>query len=260
MSSILYWHPVLAVTILCLITLLVSFAGLKLVRKYFPENVLRDNHEAGGFIFNAFGLIYAVLVAFVVFATWTEYDNSKKNVVKESIELTDIYNNSKALPEEFRQQANALIKTYAEDVVNDEWNKLEESLISEKAGNSFRKLWEFYITIDVSKLKNEPAYSEILKHLNDALEYRRMRHFDANNKIPGIIWSVLLFGALVNIIYTYFFYAKNIRHQLMMSSALIILNTLILYMIFLLDNPFRGYMKVDSKPFEYIIQFINSGM
>lgn len=260
MSSILYWHPVLAVTILCLITLFISFAGLKLVRRYFPEEVLRDNHEAGGFIFNAFGLIYAVLVAFVVFATWTEYDNSKKNVDRESIELTDIYNNSKALPEEFRQKANLLMKAYAEDVVYDEWKKLEDGLISDKADGSFRKMWEFYITIDVNKLKNEPAYRETLKHLNDALEHRRMRHFDANNNIPGIIWSVLLFGAFVNIIYTYFFFAKNINHQLLMSSALTILNTLILYMIFLLDNPFRGYMKVDAKPFEYIIQLINSGM
>lgn len=260
MSSILYWHPVLAVTLLCLITMLISFAGLKLVRRYFPENVLRDNHEVGGFIFNAFGLIYAVLVAFVVFATWTEYDNSKKNVDLESIELTDIYNNSKAMPEELKQQANLLMKTYAEDVVNDEWSKLEDGLISDKAENSFKKMWEFYITTDVNKLNNEPAYSETLKHLNDALEHRRMRIFDANNNIPGIIWSVLLFGAFVNLIYTYFFFAKNIKHQLMMSSALTILNTLILYMIFLLDNPFRGYMKVDAKPFEYFIQLVNSGM
>ncbi|KXK55434.1 MAG: hypothetical protein UZ05_CHB002000591 [Chlorobi bacterium OLB5] len=45
-----------------------------------------------------------------------------------------------------------------------------------------------------------------------------------------------------------------------MSSALTILNTLILYMIFLLDNPFKGYMKVDARPFEYIIQLLNSGV
>lgn len=260
MEFILNWHPVIAVTVLCTVTVLISYAGLRLVRRYFTEDVLRQNHEVGGFIFNAFGLIYAVLIAFVVFATWTEFDNSKKNVDRESIELTDIYHNSQALPEPFRQQVAPLLKAYTENVINDEWQKLERGEPSEKARVSFNNLWLFFTTIDRSLVKNEIAYQETLKHLNDAGESRRMRLFDSTNNIPGIIWAVLLFGAVVTVIYTYFFYAKNIRHQFMMTSALTVLNTLILYMILLLDNPFSGYTKVDAKPFEYVLQLLKSGI
>ena len=260
MEFILNWHPAIAVTVLCMVTVLISYAGLKLVRRYFTEDVLRQNHEVGGFIFNAFGLIYAVLIAFVVFATWTEFDNSKKNVDRESIELTDIYHNSLALPEQYRQQVTALLKTYTESVINDEWQKLERGEPSDKARISFNNLWLFFTTIDRSLIKNEIAYQETLKHLNDAGESRRIRLFDSTNNIPGIIWAVLLFGAVVTVIYTYFFYAKNIMHQFVMTSALTILNTLILYMILLLDNPFTGYLRVDTKPFEYVMQLLNSGM
>lgn len=260
MEFILNWHPVIAVTILCVVTVSISYAGLKLVRKYFTEDVLKQNHEVGGFIFNAFGLIYAVLIAFVVFATWTEFDNSKKNVDRESIELTDIFHDSKALPEQYRQQVTQLLKTYTEDVINDEWHRLERGEPSERARQSFSELWTFFTTMDRSLIKNEIAYQETLKHLNDAGENRRMRLFDSTNNIPGIIWAVLLFGAVVTVFYTYFFYAKNIRHQFVMTSALTILNTLILYMILLLDNPFLGYLKVDTKPFEYVLQLLKSGM
>jgi hypothetical protein len=83
-----------------------------------------------------------------------------------------------------------------------------------------------------------------------------MRLFDSRNNIPGIIWVVLLFGAIVTVIYTYFFYAKNMIHQFVMTSALTVLNTLILYMIVILDNPFRGYIKVDISPFEYLMQLL----
>lgn len=260
MDFILNWHPVIAVTLLCAVTISISYAGLKLVRKYFTEDVLKQNHEVGGFIFNAFGLIYAVLIAFVVFATWTEFDNSKKNVDRESIELSDIYHNSKALPEQYRQQVISLLNTYTESVINEEWQRMEQGEASERSIESFNKLWTFFATIDRSLLKNEIAYQETLKHMNDAGESRRMRIFDSTNNIPGIIWVVLLFGAVVTVIYTYFFFAKNMRHQFVMTSALTVLNTLILYMILLLDNPFLGYMKVDNKPFEYVLQLLKNGM
>ena len=83
MNFILNWHPVISIILLCGLMVAVSYAALKLTRKLFTEEVLRQNHEVGGMIFNAFGIIYAVLVAFVVFATWNEYDNSKKNIDQE---------------------------------------------------------------------------------------------------------------------------------------------------------------------------------
>ena len=260
MEFILDWHPAIALTFLSSITVLISYLGLKIVRKFYTEDVLKQNHEVGGFIFNAFGIIYAVLVAFVVFATWEEYDNSKKNVEIESIELADIYHNSKALPEQYRQQVISLLNTYTESVINEEWQRMEQGEASERSIESFNKLWTFFATIDRSLLKNEIAYQETLKHMNDAGESRRMRIFDSTNNIPGIIWVVLLFGAVVTVIYTYFFFAKNMRHQFVMTSALTVLNTLILYMILLLDNPFLGYMKVDNKPFEYVLQLLKNGM
>jgi hypothetical protein len=205
-------------------------------------------------------LIYAVLIAFVVFATWTEYDDSKKNVDSEAIELSDVFHNSKSMPDEYKKQVSVLMKQYVDDVMNDEWKLLENGEPSGKARDSFSKLWNFFTTLDRGQIKNEIAYQETLKHMNDAGERRRTRIFDSNNNIPGIIWVVLLFGAVVTVIYTYFFFAKNIRHQFVMTSALTILNTLILYMILALDNPFRGYMKVDYKPFEFVLHLISSGI
>ncbi len=260
MNFILNWHPALSILFLCGVTVFISYVGLKLVRKWFTEDVLKQNHEVGGMIFNAFGIIYAVLIAFVVFATWTEYDESKKNVDQEAIELSDIYHNSKALPEQYKSQVAPLLKAYIDDVINDEWKMLDDGEPSGKARDSFNKIWTFFTTIERSQIKNEIAYQETLKHLNDVNEKRRMRIFDSKNNIPGIIWVVLLFGAVVIVIYTYFFFAKNIRHQFVMTSALTILNTLILYMIVLLDNPFRGYMKIDFSPFEYTMLVITSGM
>ena len=260
MKFLIELHPAIAVSVLCVITLTVSFLGLKLVRKKFEEDTLKENHEVGGLIFNAFGLIYAVLVAFVVFATWTEYDESKKNTDLEAIEITDLFRNSKALPDSARESIRLSLVQYINDVINDEWPMLSGAEASTKAANSYNRIWEIYTTMDVKNIPNVYVYQESLKHLNDLGERRRTRLFDSTNNIPGIIWASLLFGGVMTVIYTYFFSTKKFMPQFMMTAALTILNTLILYMIYILDNPFAGYIKIDTVPYEITLKIINMGM
>ena len=257
LNAITDLHPVLAVLVFCSVTVTLSYLGLRLVRKNFSEDVLRENHEVGGFIFNAFGLVYAVLIAFVVFATWTEYDNSKKNIDDEAIELNELYLNSKVFPDSTQKVIKAALIAYINDVVNDEWPLLVNGEASEKAMNSFNRIWSIYTSMDAAKITNVAVYSESLTHLNHLSEKRRIRIFDSRNEIPGVIWAVLLFGGAMTVIYTYFFCTKKILTQFIMTSGLTVLNTMILYIIYMLENPFSGYIKLDSIPFEYALQMIN---
>ncbi|MBZ0201532.1 MAG: DUF4239 domain-containing protein [Ignavibacteria bacterium] len=260
MKFLIDLHPAIAVPLLCIITLFISFLGLKLVRKRFEQDTLKENHEVGGLIFNAFGLIYAVLVAFVVFATWTEYDDSKKNTDLEAIEISDLFRNSMALPDSAREVIKQSLTQYLDDVISDEWPVLDQGKASSKTAASFDRVWEIYTKTDVKNITNVYVYQESLKHLNDLGERRRTRLFDSTNNIPGIIWATLLFGGIMTIIYTYFFSTKKFMPQYMMTAALTILNTLILYMIYILDNPFAGYIKIDTKPYEVTLQLIKMGM
>ncbi len=260
MKFLIDLHPAIALTVLCSVTLALSFLGLKLVRKKFEEDTLKQNHEVGGLIFNAFGLIYAVLVAFVVFATWTEYDDSKKNTDLEAIEITDLFRNSNALPDSIKSLIRQQLAQYLNDVINDEWPMLQKGETSAKTVASYNRIWDIYTSMDVKNIPNVYIYQESLKHLNDLGERRRTRLFDSSNNIPGIIWATLLFGGVMTVIYTYFFSTKKFYPQYMMTAALTILNTLILYMIYVLDNPFSGYIKIDTSPYEVTLQLIKIGM
>jgi hypothetical protein len=260
MKFLLDLHPALSVTLLCIFTVGLAYIGLKIVRKKFTQDILQENHEVGGFIFNAFGLIYAVLVAFVVFVTWNEYDNARGNVDLEASELADLYNTSKAFPDSTKKLVDAALIEYIENVTGDEWKLLEEGELSVKARKSIEKLWIIYSSIDVNKLPNIPVYQESLKHLNDLGEKRRTRIFDSRDNIPGIMWAALLFGGVMCVIFTYFFSTRRFMPQLIMTSALTVLNTLILYMIFVLDHPFRGSMKITPEAFDYVLNLVKNSL
>src|SRR5260221_12580827 len=81
----------LSFIIVSVITVSVSITGLKLVHKKFSPEYLKENHEVAAIIFSTFGLLYAVLVAFVVFVTWNGYDDATKNLQMEANESIDIF-------------------------------------------------------------------------------------------------------------------------------------------------------------------------
>src|SRR5947199_9824412 len=76
---------------------------LYLVRRKYSAEVLKENHEVAAIIFNAFGLFYGVLVAFVVFATWNGYDDATKNLQLEASESLDIFHSAEAFPDSPRK-------------------------------------------------------------------------------------------------------------------------------------------------------------
>src|SRR5437870_1260869 len=99
MQSLLNLPAGLAFFILCIITVLISITGLHFVRKKFSPDDLKQNHEVAAIIFNAFGLLYAVVVAFVVFVTWNGYDEATKNLQMEANETIDIFYGTKGFPD-----------------------------------------------------------------------------------------------------------------------------------------------------------------
>src|SRR5712672_3613249 len=99
MEFLLKLPPPVSFFIVSAITTFLSLAGLYLVRRKYSTEVLKENHEVAAIIFNAFGLFYGVIMAFVVFVTWSGYDDATKNLQMEANEADDLFHIAKAFPE-----------------------------------------------------------------------------------------------------------------------------------------------------------------
>src|SRR5438874_9316525 len=104
----------------------VAIAGLYFVRKKYSTEVLRENHEVAAIIFNAFGLLYGVVVAFVVFVTWSGYDDATKNLQMEANEVDDLFHIAKAFPEPANKIIQKGLIDYTFSVYNDELKRMSQ--------------------------------------------------------------------------------------------------------------------------------------
>ncbi len=216
-------------------------------RKYSAE-VLKENHEVAAIIFNAFGLFYGVLVAFVVFVTWNGYDEATKNLQLEASEALDIFHNAAAFPDPSKKIIQQGVRDYLAAVYNDEVPKMSEGDLSVYSGGAHTPLRILFSQVDTNSIPNRELYAESLRCLNNLAQFRRMRIFAGNDTVPPVIWLVLLVGGVFAVSYTFFFGMKNIRAQYLITTTLTVMLTSILFLIYVLDHPFTGTSRVSLEP------------
>ncbi|HEY2625953.1 MAG TPA: hypothetical protein VGI41_04285 [Candidatus Udaeobacter sp.] len=98
MRFLLQLPPPVSFFIVSTVTTFFGLFGLYLVRRKYSAEVLKENHEVAAIIFNAFGLFYGVMVAFVVFVTWSGYDEATKDLQMEASELWIFFTVPKHFP------------------------------------------------------------------------------------------------------------------------------------------------------------------
>jgi hypothetical protein len=121
-------------------TTAIALTGLYLVRKKYSAEVLKENHEVAAIIFNAFGLFYGVLLAFVVFVTWNGYDEATKNLQLEANEVADIFHITAVFPDPAGKNMQQTLLDYVSSVYNDELQRMSQDQISLHSNQAMVKL------------------------------------------------------------------------------------------------------------------------
>ena len=259
MRFLLNLPPPVSFSIVCGITTFFALAGVHLVRKKYSAEVLKENHEVAAIIFNAFGLFYGVMVAFVVFVTWTGYDEATKNLQMEASEALDIFHSAEAFPDPANKIIRQGLRDYVASVYNDEVQRMSQGEISLYSDGAHASLRTLFYQIDANSIANRELYAESLRCLNNLAQYRRMRIFAGNDTVPPVIWLVILVGGVFAVSYSFFFGMKNIKAQYLITTTFTVTITSILFLIYVLDHPFTGTSRVSLEPLRQAMASMQKG-
>lgn len=231
---------------------------LFLFRKKFKNDLFTDNHEVSSVFFNALGLLYTVLVSFVVIATWTSYSEADLNVEVEANQIHDLFITTGGLPFEYRDEARKLIIEYLNSVVKGDWNYLEKGERNPESSETLIKLWNYYLQIrNIKSSEQQSIYSQSLIRLDEITKSRRFRVQSSEHHIPAILWVVILSGSISTVVFSLFFKGKNVVLQSIVTATFAMINSLIILLILLLDHPFTGDSAITNEPLKDVILFVN---
>ena len=237
---------------------LAAVAGLELVQRLVPAEKRQEHNDVAGFLYAVVGIVYAVLLALLVIAVWEQYQSARETVEGEANAVADIAWLAHRLPETERYQLQEHARSYAQEVVDEEWPLMEQGL---GGVQSLPEGWDLIDDMRATLQEVEPStaaeqalYAEGLDQIERLNDARRMRIVAAKEGLPGVLWAVLVFGGVVTVGFTYLFGMRNSwAHRLMVMSLTAVI-ALVLFTIWAMEDPFSGGARLEPSAFELILE------
>jgi hypothetical protein len=97
-------------------------------------------------------------------------------------------------------------------------------------------------------------YAEGLDQVQRLADARRMRLVAAEEGVPAVLWSVLIFGGIATVGFTYLFGLENTwAHRLMVLTLASVIG-LVLFTIGAMEHPFSGGARIGTEAFDLILE------
>jgi hypothetical protein len=238
-----------------------AVAGLALVQRLVPTAIRKEHNDVAGFIYAVLGVIYAVLLALVVIAVWEEFGRARVTAEAEANALAEVFWLAHQLPEPEGRELQELARSYAEEVVDEEWPLMEQGRapLMERSRETSRG-WVLIDDIRATLQEVEPRsasgqelYAEGLDQVQRLADARRTRLVAAEEGLPTVLWVVLVVAGIVVVGFAYLFGIENTGAHSLMVVSLAGVIALVLFTIGALEHPFSGGARIDTGAFELVL-------
>jgi hypothetical protein len=232
---------VLGLLLVCAAFLVPTLAGSYLLQpklaKLFRGE--RDINTVLGFLLNAFALYFGVLLALLSIAVFENHNKAEDAVVREAVAIVKLYRDIRSYPEESRPELASILDRYVDEAIGPGWKLQAEGKANPREIEILSELHRILGKFQPAHPGQSVRYAETLRVMDDFVEARRLRISAGTGSIPRIMWFVVLIGAVMNTILIWMFDLRPFTHAII-GGSLSIFIALVIYMIAVLDAPFKG--------------------
>jgi hypothetical protein len=235
--------------------IVLSLLGLVIVRRRVSHHILAPHNDVAGFIYATIAVTYAVILGFVTITAWEQFDHARNNADHEANVVADLYRLAEWFPETDRGQLQSALVTYANSVIDDEWDAMNRGTApSADTDAALNQLWDLYGLLEPEQDTQSVAFADSIDRLQDLGNARRMRLLESRVGIPGIMWLGLIAGGVITVTFAYSFGVARGESHAVMLATLSASIALLLFMISSLNYAFHGDLRVQPDGMELILR------
>lgn len=206
-------------------------------------------NDVAGSIFQVVGTLYAVLLGLIVVDTMNSMTEVRQTIEHEANGVANVFILAEGLPAKEGQTIKHLAKSYVESVVEEEWAAMRNCSMSKKASASLSTMWDTTLATDSPRQAEMDIRSKILDQLSEIGNDRRKRLLSSLQKVPTILWAVLIFGGIAITVFTFFFGLTSASAQATMAAIVAGSVSLNIYLVYLYGYPFSGSFALTPDGF-----------
>ncbi len=237
-------------TLIIVAAMLISVVLWYAMRWWWPTERRRIHNEITGWQISVLGTTYAVIVGFMLFAAWSDFRGAEQNADEESSCVINLYWAASGLPQQQRQEIRKLASDYAAAMIDQEWPEMQQGRLSQVGTEVIEKLWMAVSVSQSLTASEQVSLEQTTTEISSITEHRRIRQLQSQARLPGILWSVLIIGALITIMSSCLFGSDYPSLHLLQMLTLSLMLSLALVAVADINRPFRGSVHVEPTGFD----------
>jgi hypothetical protein len=216
------------------------------------HGVPHSHNEVVGFYLGAIAVFYGITLGLLAVSTWTTYSDVEAKVDQEAIALGGLYRSVSSYPEPVRSQLQQELRSYAREVIDVGWPEQRRGIVPYGGGIKLAVFQTDFLQYEPKSETQKIVHAEAYRQFNSLVERRRARLDSVTEALPGVMWAMVLIGALISIGVTWLFDTASFRMHFYLTSLLSALLGLIIFLVAVLDNPYRGTVSVGPEAIERV--------
>ena len=230
-------------------SMMMSAVIVAVLNRAWPISRRKLVNDVTGWQLGILGTTYGVILGFMLFTVWNDFREAEVNANLEASSLMTVSRIGAGLPSPEREAIRALGVRYAEATINEDWPAMQVQKDSSASERVAGEMWKV-----LAEMKSEGAGSMRADHLATALkdlsERRNLREEEFRERLPKILWMLLVVGAGVTVGSACLLGNDNKWLHYCQVLALTFVVAVALAAIADLARPFEGAVSVSPVAFE----------
>ena len=229
-----------------------SVAGLALVRRL-GRGLSPRHNDFVGLIFAQVALLYSVLMGFVVFSAWQNFSAAAASVTDEAAAVVVAYRDTQMFPEPLRSEAQAALRAYVSEVMDNEWDSHGE-ILPHRSRDALNPVWNVYRKYQPTAALAQAEFDGAQGRLHDLELQRHTRHLAGEGSLDSVFWWLLGGGGTFIVVMSYMLVVERRGVQALQVALLSGFIAGVACVILALNFPFTGDVHVSRGPFKHALE------
>lgn len=234
---------------LVVLWVILSLTYLTLLNRIWSPTKRRVHNDVIGWQISIIGTIYAVMIGFMLYAVWANFQSAEANTHGEANALINLFRTADGLPMEQRSAIQIASVNYCNEVLTHEWVTMAHDGPPHSAQPFIMQLWAILTHTPAQTNLQQISLLQSMRELTTLTEHRRIRILESQSGMPTILWMVLVFGGGITIASCGLIGTENTALHYVLIIALSLLISLALIAIGDIDRPFQGSVHIAPNAF-----------
>src|ERR1700720_2340722 len=231
-----------------------GIVGLWIVGRYvLPRLRSQDsNSDFTGAMLQAVMVFYGLAVALIAVSVWQSYSDAAKVSSQEATAAAVLYRDLSGYAEPARSQLQKQLRDYVEQIIHQAWPMQQRGQIPTAGVEIMNRFQAMHMSFEPTTEGQKILHAEALSAYNQLIQARRLRLDAAQPRLPGVLWFIIVVGALINLSLSFFFRIEDAWFQGIQVIFLAAFIGLVIFLIFAFDRPFRGELGLRPDSYQLV--------